>query len=801
MRPENIIGHLLGHYRIIRSLGYGGSALVFLALDINLQREVAVKVFQPSEGDTQEFLRRFAREARVLAQLDHPNILPIYDYGEQNGIAYLVVPLMAGGSLKDYLSRQKIVPPTEAVYLIGQVLSALQYAHERGLIHRDIKPGNMLFKVDGTLVLADFGLVKIANADSPAFQPGDAATLTHTIAGTPDYMAPEQALGKVVPASDIYSTGIVLYEMLTGQRPFSGDSYVSTLMKQLHELPRPLQQINPTVPSTLEAVVMRSLAKEPEGRYQYPAAMQVALRQALSTEQTNEGATIAANWLAAGSTPLIGNDAPAIQTARAEQPLKGLAALPITPTQPARIPNTFTAAEPLSTPIPGRPRRSLVRPLLVLLVILFIVGSAASALFALHIFGPYAPFVTPTTIVKQTATITKGGGQGSPTVTIGATQQVVQVTTACPATGIAQAAIMPPMTLGSDQNIVYIVNEGTSAHPTFGTIKRRDVTAALQGNNISVEIQKMPGVYISEGQVSRDGAWVLFSAKVGGQYQLRLVRVDGQYLQTLYCATAGNTIAHVQWSYDLRAIAFDEGSTLYLLNAISGQLQPELLPDPNTSYAPITWLDNSRLIVGPSAGSLVTQYIYLLDTQQGANQQSAHLQKLLQITQNCFNFDTSYDLQSLFVSTCGPGSTAITGPGTGPGQISNQPVSGGTARIVYTSATQAIMVVRAVTPTALLFTVENYNGQNTQSGLWKVNTDGSGVLQLVIDTRHILALCPFSQYSWSNVSRDNTMYALQGYDPITNTYSMDYGSLTGSSPTQFAAISNTQLFLVGWTTM
>ena len=151
MRPEDMVGRVLGHYRIIRQVGYGGMSTVFLAEDINLGRAVAVKVYWPRPGETKDFLRRFSREARVLAQLDHPNILQVYDYGEQDGQAYLVMPYMPGGSLKDKLKERNALRPAEAMCLTIEMLNALQYALERGLIHRDIKPGNMLFKSDGKL--------------------------------------------------------------------------------------------------------------------------------------------------------------------------------------------------------------------------------------------------------------------------------------------------------------------------------------------------------------------------------------------------------------------------------------------------------------------------------------------------------------------------------------------------------------------------------------------------------------------------------------------------------------------------
>src|SRR5579863_9133427 len=153
MQSHDLTGQVLGHYRIKRPVGYGGMATVFLAEDINLRRDIAVKVFEPTGSDSADFFRRFEREAQVLAQLDHPNILPVYDFGQQNDVAYLITPYIAGGSLRELLHARGPLPVSETIRLMSQILSALQYAHERGLIHRDIKPGNMLLKQDGTILL------------------------------------------------------------------------------------------------------------------------------------------------------------------------------------------------------------------------------------------------------------------------------------------------------------------------------------------------------------------------------------------------------------------------------------------------------------------------------------------------------------------------------------------------------------------------------------------------------------------------------------------------------------------------
>ncbi|HZR39946.1 MAG TPA: serine/threonine-protein kinase, partial [Ktedonobacteraceae bacterium] len=198
---QDLTGQMVGHYYIIKSIEQGGMATVYRARDIHLQREVAIKVFQSQRDQkrTQELFYRFTREAQVVARLDHPNILLVHDYGEQDNLAYLVMPYLSSGSLKDLLRKRGRLPIPEALHLIFQLLDALQYAHDQGLIHRDIKPGNILFKNDQTPVLADFGLVKeIVTGNTEEMTAIDQFATDRQlplsnghIMGTPYYMAPE----------------------------------------------------------------------------------------------------------------------------------------------------------------------------------------------------------------------------------------------------------------------------------------------------------------------------------------------------------------------------------------------------------------------------------------------------------------------------------------------------------------------------------------------------------------------------------------------------------------------------------
>lgn len=282
MHQEELVGKTIGRYQLQRLAGVGGMATVFLAEDTRLTRQVAVKIFQKETdpGSHQAFLR----EARILAQLDHLHILRVYDYGEEDDLAYLVMPFMTQGSLKDLLQRQRVLSTQVALPLLIQVLEGLAYAHERGLVHRDIKPGNMLFKVDHSLLLADFGIAKVVS-QPPSDQQLLLTSITGTnrLIGTPAYMAPEQAERRATMYSDIYSMGVVLYEMVTGERPFQAPNALALFMQHMTEKPRPPRSLNPRISVNLEQAILKALAKNPAQRFPNAQAFIQALAQERST--------------------------------------------------------------------------------------------------------------------------------------------------------------------------------------------------------------------------------------------------------------------------------------------------------------------------------------------------------------------------------------------------------------------------------------------------------------------------------------------------------------------------------------
>jgi serine/threonine-protein kinase len=261
---SGLIGQNLGRYQILETLGTGGMATVYKAYDTRLEREVAIKVIRreafPSD-EMEMLLKRFEREAKSLGRLSHPNIVGVIDYGDFEGLPYLVMVYLSGGTLKDRLGKP--LPWRQAIQMIIPIAHALEYVHSQNIINRDVKPSNILMTETGQPMLTDFGLVKLFG------QQDKETTLTSsgTGLGTPDYMAPEQWTGEPTAQSDLYSLGVVLYEMITGHRPYTADTPAGVLLKQATEsLPLPKQYI-PDLPKDVESVLLRALAKEPKDRY------------------------------------------------------------------------------------------------------------------------------------------------------------------------------------------------------------------------------------------------------------------------------------------------------------------------------------------------------------------------------------------------------------------------------------------------------------------------------------------------------------------------------------------------------
>ncbi len=410
------------------------------------------------------------------------------------------------------------------------------------------------------------------------------------------------------------------------------------------------------------------------------------------------------------------------------------------------------------------------------------------ALFLAACGGPSTPTVTPT----PGKTVTPTTGVTPTTVPMPPTQ------TSCPPAGTARGAVMAPLVRGSHTNVVYVSNQGPQANPISGTLKRYDI--ATKSETVIVTLLHTS---INDAQVSADGQWVLFSASVANRSAFQLIRMDGQGLQTLYCAASGVQSGALEWSPDQKFLAFAEGVNIYLLNVATGTYQLEVPPNNNVYYVPRTWLDNTRLYMSGLLKGTETPplHLYLLDIS------SAKVQQVLNSPTLCGDFDSSIDSTQLFTSEC-----VFRMPVTeGPSSIRVQPATGGPARTIYSTPTYAITNLRVASHSTLLFVIRNENlvlgADRSHNGLWKVNTDGSGLTRLTTQTAgEITGFNAYTQYVWSTVSRDGTFYAVQVTIFSSSTdlsFSILIGPMNGGAPFTLAkgTTHTGTVDIAGWTTM
>src|SRR5215208_4918575 len=285
---------LSGRYRVEDELGRGGMAKVYRGQDTVLGRTVAIKILAPQYADDPNFVARFRREAKAAARLSNPNVVSVFDTGDEQDVHYIVMEYVDGRTLADYLAGGSRIMPERAIDIAIDVCRALEAAHEQGVVHRDIKPGNIMITAAGEVMVTDFGIARMATDQETIEQ-------TAAVLGTASYLSPEQAQGQPVDGrTDIYSLGCVLYEMVTGRPPFLGDSPVAVASKQVLEQPTPPSRLNPDVTADLDAVILRALAKNPENRYQSAEEMHADL------ERAKRGLPVQATpLLAAGTTQVL----------------------------------------------------------------------------------------------------------------------------------------------------------------------------------------------------------------------------------------------------------------------------------------------------------------------------------------------------------------------------------------------------------------------------------------------------------------------------------------------------------------
>jgi len=477
MSDDDLIGKQLGEYRLEAMLGQGGMARVYLATDVRLKRQAVIKVIDPPSHSDPGYMERFEREAQIIGQLDHPNIVRLYRYDEQDGWLYMAMQHIEGADLgvmlENYRAEKTFIEPDEARRVIREICSALDYAHEKGIIHRDVKPANILLDRQGQSFLSDFGLALIVDIGTRG-----------EIFGSAHYMAPEQAVSsaKAVPQSDLYAMGIILYEMFTGDVPFQADRPLDIAFLQITEPPKPPSQLRPDIGPELEAVILKSLAKKPEERYQTGAAFADALDAALDA---GSGSGLLGTVPSASRQSIPQRIALALD----EQPLPPIPAAVVTSTSSPEPSKEVVTEQPLAAPKSTKPLvytgLAIGLGIVVLLTLLCL-----GILFAPAILNGFRTETVPTVdngiAPEMTATLTVSSKKpgvtarktGSPTLEISATSTIKPKKTAIPATKTPQVYTLLIVREGNDS--LFVVNQSQKAFP-LGSLLISDGANSLSG--------------------------------------------------------------------------------------------------------------------------------------------------------------------------------------------------------------------------------------------------------------------------------------------------------------------------------
>lgn len=556
---------MLGRYRLRRMLGKGGMGEVWLAEDTQLLRQVAIKVLPGVLAADRHYLEDFAREARAAAALEHPHILPVHDFGEQQigedeVVPFLVTPYMSGGSLRErILAAQGPLPPAEVMGYLRQAAQAIDYAHSQSMLHRDIKPANMLLE-QSWLFLADFGIAKLLTSTTQR-------TRTYAGSGTPEYMAPEQVRGKAEAASDRYSFAITAYQLVTGRVPFKGETPYSTLIMQMTEEPASPRHLNPDLPEAVERAILSGLAKNPANRPGSCMALVHALEhgwQMQTLPQLDPEATVPSSHAMSGASPVVH---------------------PLTPFTPSSTSNTPVLQSPTTPPLPTTHPSMTTIPS----------AHAPSAPEMPHNYDSYAPTALSGSAVsaRQTEkrrqdTITRrtmlaGAATAAVTVAVGGTALFLHAhSTPAPTTSHVSRSAPGPKRLIAGVPLLSLV-----------------------GHTQAVRVARWhpDGRYLATG--GEDASVMLWD--IGGSIQPSSNSIQSLSTPLRRWKLPENVLANsLCWSADGRTLAAVTGSNnIYLINAFANNSTPSVYQNASTAstsaYTAIAWSPVANSFATPNA--------------------------------------------------------------------------------------------------------------------------------------------------------------------------------------------------------
>ena len=563
------VGDTIGPYKIISHVGQGGMATIYKAYQTTLDRYVALKVIHPALKEDRSFVLRLQREATVIAKLSHPNIVAVYDFREHEGAPFLVLQFIEGKTLKEVLKAQKL-NKQQILNIICPVADALTYAHSRGVLHRDVKPSNILIDNEGHVYLTDFGLARIA-------QSSESTASQEMMIGSPHYLSPEQAKSEPVDVrTDVYSLGVILFEMFTGRVPFSAETTYATILAQINDLPPAPRSLNPKVPLAVEQVLLKSLAKNPKDRYASIREMMRAIENAVRGPREEDEP--------AAPIPLIEyKPAPGI----------GLPRVLARGGDKTKQPNSGAPAASK-----GRPWLPLAAALVAIIALLVCIAMVLLAI----LFPPALPGV-PTPFLVTLTTPTRGAVAVPSTTLAGAAVPTAlstpaQSPTRAPATLTAPA---PPAATGLRGKIAYSVVTGNA--PEQRTIYIADVDGT-EAHPV-VEFALWPAI-------SPEGARIAYyRMKDEGLY---VANIDGGSPRKI----VPGEVCCAQWSPDGKRVMYLQGKlkagdTKIVIVNPDGTGKTEITPGFNPSWAP----DGNRLVY-PACQPNTTQCgLYIYDLRSG----------------------------------------------------------------------------------------------------------------------------------------------------------------------------------------
>ena len=652
---DSLIGKTIGGYEIIRRIGQGGMATVYLARQNSMNRLVAIKVLPQQFLQDDTYLQRFEREVQIISKLEHRNIVPVYDYGEYEEQPYIVMRFLDAGSVADLIEQGR-VDGEVALDILNQIAPALDYAYSKNILHRDLKPSNILLDDDGGAYLTDFGIARILSEKQSTIT-------TQGVVGTPSYMSPEQAQGLPLDSrSDVYSFGVMLFEMLTGRRPFESDTPYSIAVKQVTEAPPEPRSLNPQISPAVEAVILRALRKKPEDRYRKVIELAEAYKSALESppDQNNETAESQAS-----TQPAPVSSEATVPQPRREQtpapPVQTPVPRPISSQQvlASQIPSASQNAVPLVTPESDEGRSRMLGLVFGGLIGCgLLAGLVFAASLILNQVNTPEPTLEPTDETRITLP-TKENTDVVPTPPLNATQDNARATLR--STFIATSTPVPNDQVGQQNVDLNNLDGRIVFHDRRGEGDSFEVIILDLDTNIETQITS-DNSQNTYPVASPDGRWITFQSDRDGDFDIYVMNTVGGELRKVTDNEVWDRLP--SWSPDGEWIIYssdvEENQTLNLYRVRPDGSDQRLVFENSQRNSHARWSPDGRYLVftaGADPRDMRTWEVVRLDLESDNNQPARLTSNGFRDASPTFRFDGN---KILYVSSRQNGDAIVT---------------------------------------------------------------------------------------------------------------------------------------------